>query len=221
MNRVGGYFIAIEGPSGVGKSTLGNALADALRTAGVDVLETKQPTSSPLGELARSMANDLRGVALALLVAADRYHHLSSTILPALEAGRVVICDRYVPSSMVLQTLDGVAGEFIEALNEFAPPPDLYVFLEGQPRENRERSSRRGRRDRFHYDVTAHEEADRYREVAEALANGGTPTLRADVTGRTAEEVATPLIDEILKRVPGLGEVKPDEARGRWRAPHR
>jgi dTMP kinase len=102
-----GRFIVVDGPSGVGKSTVTTLLAQRLSAAGHDVLTTGEPSNGPIGELARGGTNDYRGLALACLVAADRYHHLAVQVHPALAAGRVVVCDRYVPSSLVLQHLDG------------------------------------------------------------------------------------------------------------------
>lgn len=73
--------------------------------------------------------------ARACLVAADRYHCLATEIRSALAAGKIVLCDRYVASSYVLQHLDGVPIEFIEALNADANRPDLAVILTPRSRD--------------------------------------------------------------------------------------
>jgi dTMP kinase len=100
-------FIALEGIDGSGTTTQKARLAAALRDRGLDVLETFEPSEGPLGTMARGMlrgddpaAPDL----LALVFAADRLEHLSRCIEPALAAGRTVICDRYVLSSLVYQS---------------------------------------------------------------------------------------------------------------------
>lgn len=113
MNMHPGFFVAIEGPSGIGKSTLTGLLADRLTAHGCSVTATKEPTASPLGSLARFGTDDYHGLTLACRVAADRYQHLEHEIRPALQAGRLVICDRYLASSLVLQRLDGVPLDFV------------------------------------------------------------------------------------------------------------
>lgn len=90
-----GFFVAIEGPSGVGKSTVTDLLHAALAHRGFPAVATKEPSDSALGKLARQGADEYRGLVLACLVAADRYYHLEHDIRPALRAGYVVICDRY------------------------------------------------------------------------------------------------------------------------------
>ena len=90
-----GFFVAIDGPSGIGKSTLTGLLADRLIAHGCSVMATKEPTATPLGSLARFGTDDYQGLTLACLVAADRYQHLEHEIRPALQAGRLVLCDRY------------------------------------------------------------------------------------------------------------------------------
>jgi dTMP kinase len=72
---------------------------------------TSEPSHGPLGTLARHGTDTYSGYVLACLVAADRYHHLATDIRPNLAAGRIVVCDRYVPSSYVLQLMDGVPIE--------------------------------------------------------------------------------------------------------------
>src|SRR5215468_10918806 len=93
---VTGFFIAIEGPNAVGKTTITDRLAAALRARGAAVHVTTEPSATPLGRLVRSAESHLSGRALALAVAADRYAHLEAEVTPALGAGKVVITDRYV-----------------------------------------------------------------------------------------------------------------------------
>lgn len=103
-----GLFVSVDGPSGVGKTTTAEALAHLLRDDGRQVHLTREPSEGPIGKLARSLTETVQGTALACLYAADRYHHLATEVLPHLEAGAVVITDRYVPSALVMQQLDGV-----------------------------------------------------------------------------------------------------------------
>ena len=115
-----GFFVAIDGPSGIGKSTITGLLAGQLMARGCSVLATKEPTATPLGSLARFGTDDYHGLTLACLVAADRYQHLEEEIRPAMQAGQIVLCDRYFASSLVLQRLDGVPPEFVWQLNQHA-----------------------------------------------------------------------------------------------------
>ena len=145
-----GFFAAIDGPSGIGKSTLTGLVADRLTAHGCSVTATKEPTATPLGSLARFGTDDYQGLTLACLVAADRYQHLEHEIRPALQAGRIVLCDRYIASSLVLQRLDGVSPEFVWQLNQHADRPDLSIILSGDASSARERAEKRGLYSRFH-----------------------------------------------------------------------
>jgi len=112
---VSAKFISLEGGEGVGKSTQAKALAAALRERGLDVVETREPGGSPGAEAIRSLL--LEGEvdrwtpqAEALLFAAARSDHVSRTIRPALDAGKWVVCDRFVDSSLAYQGGAGSVG---------------------------------------------------------------------------------------------------------------
>ena len=116
-----GKFISLEGGEGVGKSTQVKALAAALRSRGLDVIETREPGGSEGAEKIRELllggAEDRWGAqAEALLFAAARADHVQKTIAPALEAGRWVLSDRFVDSSLAYQ--GGAGGLGIEAVRE-------------------------------------------------------------------------------------------------------
>jgi dTMP kinase len=120
-----GRFISLEGGEGVGKSTQVRALADALKQRGIDVLVTREPGGSEGAEKIRELllGNDEHWDAQAetLLFAAARADHLEKTIVPALEAGRWVISDRFVDSSLAYQGGAGGLGiEAVRAMNAFA-----------------------------------------------------------------------------------------------------
>lgn len=189
MSSAAGFFVCVEGPSGVGKSTLIAALVTDFNANGVAAIAVKQPSRGPMGELAREMTDTAHGLSLACLVAADRYHQLDTEIRPALAEGTLVVCDRYLPSSLVLQCADGVDASWVLRLNEHITHPNAYIFLSGMPSTNRRRSSRRGERDRFHSEMTEADETDRYRDVAQEMSVRGHHVLKVDVQGRTAHEV--------------------------------
>lgn len=126
-------FIAFDGPNGVGKSTLVNKLCNKLQEKQIDYLLTAEPTCTELGMFTRKISEYIKSESLACLVAADRYEHINNLIQPALEQGKVVLCARYLASSLVLQRLDGVDCNFILSLNAKCLKPDLYFILTASP----------------------------------------------------------------------------------------
>ncbi|MBA2324840.1 MAG: dTMP kinase [Pseudonocardiales bacterium] len=131
--RLAGTLVTLDGPGSVGKSTAARLIVDTLVAAGVPVHVTAQPSRAPLGELARHGTDNYKGMALACLCAADRHHQLDAEIKPALRNGQVVICDRYVASSLVLQGLDGLSADIVWQLNHGVYRPDLSVILNADP----------------------------------------------------------------------------------------
>lgn len=134
-----GAFIVLEGLDGAGTTTQSQRLASALQGSGERILVTRQPSDGPLGTMLRQVLTGRLGLpghkgpltedTLALMFAADRLDHLASTIEPALERGEVVVCDRYVLSSLAYQG-SALPTAWIESLNERARRPDLTLFLE-------------------------------------------------------------------------------------------
>jgi dTMP kinase len=133
-----GRFISLEGGEGVGKSTQVRLLAQALRDRGLDVIETREPGGSTGAEAIRSLLLTGAGDrwttrSEALLFAAARGDHLARTILPALEAGQWVICDRFVDSSRAYQsaTSELSDGEImaLHAIGSEGRLPDRTLLL--------------------------------------------------------------------------------------------
>jgi dTMP kinase len=196
-------FIVIDGPSGVGKTTITTHVSGLLREHGIPVLATREPTPSPIGKLARMGTHHYQGITLACLVAADRYHHLETEIRPTLAAGTLVLCDRYLPTSLVLQWLDGVPAALLWQLHHYADRPDLTVILTADPTVSRERAATRGNYSRFQGGSVegGTAELDRYRQVAAELVNAGMPVYLHDVGTQSAVEVASSVAHEILVRI--------------------
>jgi dTMP kinase len=177
-----GRFITLEGGEGVGKSEQAKRLEERLRILGLDVVRTREPGGSPHAEELRDVV--LSGFAArfgptgeALLFAAARIDHLDETILPALERGAWVVCDRFADSTRVYQ---GVAGKldlgFIASLEDIViggNRPDLTIVLDIPAEAGLERARvRRGTRspDRFEAEgVEFHETLRRaFLEIAAA-----------------------------------------------------
>ena len=134
--RERGKFVVYEGIDGSGTTTQAARLAGYLRGQGVPVCETSEPTRGPFGAVIRQALEgrlDVDERALAVAFAADRYDHLFSTdrgIVDRLNAGTWVICDRYVLSSLVYQTANGMTAEWIQSLNRYAIPADVTIFVD-------------------------------------------------------------------------------------------
>lgn len=197
MNR--GLLISLDGPGGSGKSTLARAVTTKLASAGVPAENTTQPSPGPIGALARVSTHMFHGYALACLVAADRYHHLDTVIRPALAAGTTIVCDRYTPSSLVFQALDGVEQAFITHLNQHADQPDLAVFLYCRTTELCRRLAVRGSHGRFEDDPDiSTKEIARYRAVSALYAGQGVPVLELDSTTTCTESLANQVLNAAL-----------------------
>ncbi|BDU01728.1 MULTISPECIES: dTMP kinase [Nocardia] len=180
-----GMLVTLDGPGGVGKSSIAHELVGYLRKQGARVHATAQPSPTALGDLIRAQADTYRGIALACLVAGDRHHQLASEIVPAIKAGMIVICDRYLPSSLVLQTLDGVDPQMVWQLNHGVPAPDLAVMLHADVRALAARLTTRGAHDRFERaGDSSRTQSHRFHEVADELADRGWTVAEFDCTHR-------------------------------------
>ena len=146
-----GRFIALEGGEGAGKSTQARMLADALCARGIETVLTREPGGTPLAEAIRSLLlADGDGPGLrteALLFAAARADHVGQLIRPALEAGKWVVCDRFVDSSRAYQGGGGgLADADILALHRIGSEglfPDLTLLIEVDPEVSAQRTSKR------------------------------------------------------------------------------
>ncbi|WP_040833590.1 dTMP kinase [Nocardia brevicatena] len=199
-----GMFVSIDGPSGVGKTTTCKGLVARLREAGEWVHATCEPTATPLGEFVRAHADTYHGMALACMVAGDRHHHVTTDILPAVRSGALVVTDRYLPSSLVLQVRDGVPVELVWQINHGIPLPDLAVILIGDAGVVSRRLARRVERDRFE---AAHDtgEVQRFAEVAEELGAAGWPVYLLDCGELSPDEVVAELVARIAEVDPRRG----------------
>jgi dTMP kinase len=135
-------FIAFEGVEGAGKGTQVKLLEEHLRGLGHDVLVTREPGGTQLGEQLRTLLLDPASGAVdarteALLFAASRSQHVATVIRPALAEGRIVICDRYVDSSLAYQGwARGLGEQDVLTLNVWATQglfPDLVILLHVEP----------------------------------------------------------------------------------------
>ena len=194
-----GRFITFEGGEGSGKSTHATRLAERLRELGIDVLLTREPGGSPGAEIIRhiilsGLAKPLGAETEAILFAAARDDHVRTTILPALESGRWVICDRFIDSTRVYQgVLGNVDARLIRRLERITvgedAKPDLTILLDvpatvGLARAKNRRAG--GNADRFESETPEFHETLRnaYRALAE-----GEPSRIIAIDGRAPRDV--------------------------------
>ena len=134
-----GLFISMEGSDGSGKTMQMNMLEQELRQRGLDVLRSREPGGTAISEKIRDMLLDPANTEMsdrteALLYAASRAQHVEQVLKPALRQGKIVLCDRYVDSSLVYQGIGrGLGIPAIEEINAFATgglQPDVTIVLQ-------------------------------------------------------------------------------------------
>ena len=137
-----GLFIALEGPDGSGKSTIIQLIGDYLKDKGIRYIITREPGGTLIGEQVRDIIldnknTDMSGETEALLYAASRSQHIHEKILPALRDGKLVLCDRFVLSSLAYQGVGRDLGiEEVKGINDFAikgVQPNLILFFYVNP----------------------------------------------------------------------------------------
>lgn len=166
-----GLFITLEGNDGSGKTTIANLVVSQLQELGYDVLYTREPGGIRIAERIRSIIlnpehTEMDPKCEALLYAAARRQHLVEKVLPALENKQIVICDRFIDSSLAYQgSARGLGISEVYELNQFAVDghmPDLTIFLKVDLETGLARIDARGAKDRmdqesmdFHLKVAA------------------------------------------------------------------
>jgi dTMP kinase len=201
-----GRFIAFEGGEGTGKSTQARLLAEALTESGIDVELTREPGGTPGAEAIRALLLDppgegWGGAAEALLFAAARADHVARRICPALDAGRWVVCDRFVDSSRAYQGgAGGVGDEAVQALHAIGSEglrPDLTLLIRVAPEVAAERLLAR---DADGSDAIGGRNAGYHARVAEAFARFATadPSSFVVIDGNgTPREVHERVLDAL------------------------
>ncbi len=203
-----GKFITFEGCDGSGKSTQLAMLSDYLQAQKVAHIFTREPGGGKISEAIREILLNGKNMEMtdeceALLYAAARVQHLKDRVQPALDSGKLVICDRYVDSSFAYQAYArGLGEEFVEKINSFALEnylPDVTVFIDLTPEEAFQRKHGADENDRleqaglaFHKKVYAG-----YKKLAE-----NSPTRIVCVDGRKSPEG---VFEEILTTLKGRG----------------
>lgn len=172
-----GLFITLEGIEGVGKTTQLEFVADYLQKQGREIVITREPGGTPVGEGVRSLVLDNKHTGMAadtelLLMFAARAEHIDKVIRPALEAGKVVLCDRFTDASYAYQGLGrNISTERISILEDWVQKglnPDLTLLLDAPVEIGLDRAAKRSEKDRFESEALDFFEAVRncYLEIA-------------------------------------------------------
>jgi len=138
MKKSGKFFLTFEGPEGCGKTTHARLLKDYLVARGYSVVHTREPGGNPVAEAIRAILlspeNKIHPLTELLLYEASRSEHTQQVIKPALDSGRVVICERYTDATVAYQGYGrGIDLKIIKELNKIATEgikPDLTVYLD-------------------------------------------------------------------------------------------
>lgn len=142
-----GLFISIEGPDGSGKSTQIENIKRFFAEKNMEIVFTREPGGTAIGEKIRELILDrthteMDSMTETLLYAAARAQHVAQVIRPAIEAGKIVICDRFVDSSIAYQGYGRKLGSSVEEINKFAVDgcmPDVTFLMKLDPRVGRGR----------------------------------------------------------------------------------
>lgn len=157
-----GIFITFEGGEGAGKTSLLQRISKHLRDQGYDVLATREPGGIEIAEQIRKVILDPANTEMeerteALLYAASRRQHLIEKVLPALKAGKVVLCDRFIDSSLAYQGhARGLGIDEVFSINQFAIGdcmPDLTLFFDIEPNKGLARIAANKDRERNRLDL--------------------------------------------------------------------
>lgn len=215
-----GLFVVFEGGDRVGKSTQVRALAASLQASGVDHIVTFEPGDTPAGATIRQLLLDpsshLDDRAEALLYAADKAQHLAEVVRPALAAGQVVVCDRYLDSMLAYQGAgrDLAVAELVPILDWATDGlrPDLTVLLDADPARAVARLTNKDRLEAaghdFHTRVRqgfldlAAEDPERYLVLTALVSVRG---IAAEVRAAVASRLGRDLVELSHAELPELG----------------
>ena len=207
-----GLFVTIEGVEGCGKTTIGKMIVDKLISDGYEVIYTREPGGIEIAEQIRKVILDVNNTNMdarteALLYAASRRQHLVEKVIPALKENKVIICDRFVDSSLAYQGhARGLGIEKVYEINKFAIDtvmPDLTLLFDLDPKLGLERINANKSREVNRLDLEKLEFHKLVREGFLIIENLEPNRVKKVDASKTIEEVfndAYSIISEALKR---------------------
>ena len=203
-------FITLEGPEGSGKTTAVNEAVKQLEKLGYSIVRTREPGGTPIAEQIRNVILDKENTKMdprteALLYAASRRQHLVEKVWPALKEGKIVICDRYLDSSLAYQGgARGLGVDNILNVNMFATEntfPDLTLLFDITPEEGLKRIAANASREVNRLDLEKIEFHQKVRESFLYLAKKYPERFIIIDASKSREEVAKDTLDAILSRL--------------------
>ena len=203
-------FITLEGPEGSGKTTAVNFAVDKLEKMGYQIVRTREPGGTPIAEQIRNVILDKNNTKMdprteALLYAASRRQHLVEKVWPAIKEGKIVICDRYLDSSLAYQGgARGLGVDNILNVNLFATEntfPDLTLLFDIKPEEGLKRIAANANREVNRLDLEKIEFHNKVRETFLDLAKRYPDRFVIIDASKSREEVAKATLEAILSRL--------------------
>ena len=203
-------FITLEGPEGSGKTTAVEAAVASLIKMGYQIVRTREPGGTPIAEEIRNVILDKKNVNMdprteALLYAASRRQHLVEKVWPALKEGKIVICDRYLDSSLAYQGgARGLGVENILNINMFATEntwPDLTLLFDIDPEIGLARIASNANREVNRLDLEKIDFHKKVRQTFLDLAKKYPDRFVVIDASLSREEVAKNTLDAILQRL--------------------
>ncbi|MGP4063111.1 dTMP kinase [Halobacillus sp. H74] len=193
-----GLFVTFEGGEGAGKSTMLRELGEELRAEGYPVLETREPGGIRIAEKIREVILDpshmeMDGRTEALLYAAARRQHLVEKVVPALEEGKIVLCDRFIDSSLAYQGVArGLGLDEVHQINDFAIEncmPDLTLLFNIKPEDGLARITANKGREQNRLDLEHIGFHEKVYEAYQKLASQYSERIRIIEAGQSFENV--------------------------------
>jgi len=203
-------FITIEGPEGSGKTTAVDTAVKELEKMGYQIVRTREPGGTPIAEQIRNVILDKNNVAMdqrteALLYAASRRQHLVEKVWPALKEGKIVICDRYLDSSLAYQGgARGLGVDNVLNINMFATEgtfPDLTLLFDIEPEIGLARIAANANREVNRLDLEKLEFHKTVRNTFLELAKRYPERFVIIDASKSQEEVAKATLDVMLSRI--------------------
>ena len=203
-------FITLEGPEGSGKTTAVEAAVKALEEKGYEIVRTREPGGTPIAEQIRNVILDKANTKMdprteALLYAASRRQHLVEKVWPALKEGKIVICDRYLDSSLAYQGgARGLGVEEILNINLFATEntwPDLTLLFDIKPEVGLARIASNADREVNRLDLEKLDFHNKVRDTFLMLAKRYPDRYVIIDASLSREEVAKATLEAILSRL--------------------
>ena len=203
-------FITLEGPEGSGKTTAVESTVKKLIEMGYEIVRTREPGGTPIAEEIRNVILDKNNTAMdprteALLYAASRRQHLVEKVWPALKEGKIVICDRYLDSSLAYQGgARGLGIDEVLNINLFATEntwPDLTLLFDITPEEGLKRIAANANREVNRLDLEKIEFHNKVRESFLLLAKRYPERFVIIDASKSREEVAKQTLEAVLSRL--------------------